>query len=307
MDALIAFEAAGRLSGFAQAGEELNVTASAISQQIKSLERTLGVQLFARGHRSVELTQNGREFSNSVSVALKHLSNAASELTDGDVSKQITIAADTSIVAHWLMPRLEELKDEFPDHRFRIVASDVEADLLKSNFQVAILHGQAVGQVSDSEHKNKRLHGGWQGIESRLLFQEEVFPVCAPSYLGEVGEPLELQMLETSDLLDLEYENWNWMNWTIWLTEVGASSSQTSRKIVSNNYASLIDAAKRGMGFALAWRHFHEDELAAGALIAPFSQSVKTQNGYYLAWPYNQPADAIDDDVRGWLLAQCVC
>jgi len=295
MDALIAFEAAARHSGFALAGEELNVTASAISQQIKGLEHTLGVQLFRRGHRSVQLTQAGREFSNSVSVALKHLSNAASELSEERASQHITIAADTSIVAHWLMPRLEHLQQEFPDHRIRIVASDVEAELLKSNFQFAILHGQ--GQ----EHAN------WQGVESRLLFKEEVFPVCSPAYLNKVGGQADIHQLNTVDLLDLEFEKWNWMNWTIWLTEMGLPSAQSSRKLVSNNYASLIEAAKRDMGFALAWRHFHEDDLASGALVAPLGQSVKTSNGYHLAWPYDQSKNAQHGDIQNWLLNQAVC
>ncbi len=289
MDSLITFEAAARLSSFAKAGLELHITASAVSQQIKALEKSLRVDLFSRGHRSVQLTQAGQEFSNSVLVALTHLSNAASDLSDDLAHQQMTIAADTSLTACWLMPKIEKLRREFPDHRFRIFTSDSQDDLINSEFHFAFLHGR----------------GHWQGVQSRLLFKEEVFPVCSPSYVEQLGSSVGLLQIESADLLDLEYEKWDWMNWTIWMTEIGLSPSKTSRKIVSNNYASLIDAAKLGMGIALAWRHLHDADLASGALVAPLSTSVKTNSGYHLAWPFNQPKKEIDHHVRDWLVAEC--
>ena len=242
LDALIAFEAAARFSSFALAAQELNVTASAVSQQIKALERALDANLFTRGHRSVQLTEQGKEFSSSVAIALMHLSNAATDLSSGNDRQQIKIAADTSIVRYWLMPKLKRLAKMYPDCTFRLFASDIEADLLNAGFELAVLHGR----------------GNWQGFETTLLFEEEVFAVCHPDYLTEAMSTMGPERFADMDLLDLEYENWHWMNWTIWLTEQGLPLPAKPRKMISNSYPSLIDAAKSGEGFALAWRGLHE-------------------------------------------------
>jgi len=287
LDALIAFEAAARLSSFAAASKELNVTASAISQQIKSLETALGTPLFNRGHRSVTLSERGKEFFNSVTVALRHLSNAAHELSPQNHNQTLTIAGDTAIIKYWLMPRLGKLETLFPEYNFRIRATDVRDDLMNADFMLAILHGR----------------GGWPGLESTLLFGEEVFPVCAPTFLASLEDSIDHKALCDAPLLDLEYESWHWMNWTIWLTEMALPATSRSRRLVSNNYESLIDAARSGMGFALAWRHFHDDDLRSGALVRPLAGSVQTPNGYYLAWPYNQPMTPQLEAVRDWIIA----
>lgn len=286
LDALIAFEAAARFSSFALAAQELNVTASAVSQQIKALERSLDATLFTRGHRSVQLTEKGKEFSSSVAIALMHLSNAATDLSSGSDRRQIRIAADTSIVAFWLMEKLKRLAKLAPECTFRLFSSDSEADLLNSGFDLAVLHGR----------------GNWQGFESALLLKEEVFPVCHPGYLSQAMTTPDLAHLADADLLDLEYENWHWMNWTIWLTEQGFPLPVRPRKMISNSYPSLIDAARSGEGFALAWRGLHEEELGSGSLVAPFSNTVKTGNGYHLVWPYNQPVNTPDQAIRNWLI-----
>ena len=288
LDPLIAFEAAARLSSFALAAKELDVTASAVSQQIKALEQNLGVPLFTRKHRSVHLTDKGREFSSSVSVALVHLRNAAVDLSRTPELDEVVLAADTSMTAHWVMPRLNRLESTLSGCSIRIYATDVRDDLLKSDFHIAIVHGE----------------GNWRGYESALLFEENVFPVCSPSYLEHAMDKPDVAQLPNCDLLDLEYEHWHWMNWTIWLTESGLPMPSRRRKITSNNYPSLIDAAKNGLGFALGWEHLHDEDLKSGSLVAPFQDSVKTRYGYHLVWPYNRTMPSTVQAVRDWVLAE---
>lgn len=288
LDALVPFEAAARLSSFALAADELNVTPSAVSQQIKSLEQLLDTKLFVRGHRSVHLTDHGKEFHNSVAVALMHLSNAASDMTSRQKKQHLTIAGDTSIITYWLMPRFPDLVSSFPDVNFRIHATDVKSDLINTEFDLAILHGS----------------GQWTGFESRLLFSEDVFPVCAPHYLQSLFAEQNIDALDHALLLDLEYESWDWMNWTIWLTEMGLASTHANRTLTSNSYPVVIDAARAGLGVALAWRHFHDDDLASGTLIAPLAHHVSTQNGYYLVWPYKSSANRQIDLICDWLQAK---
>jgi DNA-binding transcriptional LysR family regulator len=288
LDPLIAFEAAARLSSFALAARELNVTAPAVSQQIRSLETGLGVSLFQRGHRSVHLTDRGKLFQNSVSIALTHLANAADEVRIDDDFQQLEIVTDTSIAGMWLVPHLHRFEARHPDCTIRLTTTDVQADLISSDFQIAIVHGQ----------------GNWAGYESILLFEEEVFPVCAPGYLDRFAAGLKLEELPVADLLDLEYEQWHWMNWAIWLTETGLPLPDTRRKMKMNNYPLVIDAACNGSGLALGWRHLVDDHLANGTLVQPFSETVKTQSGYYMIWPFNTEMAPIAAAFRDWTLAE---
>jgi DNA-binding transcriptional LysR family regulator len=288
LDPLIAFEAAARLSSFALAARELNVTAPAVSQQIRSLETGLGVSLFQRGHRSVQLTDRGKLFQNSVSIALTHLANAADEVRIDDDFQQLEIVTDTSIAGMWLVPHLHRFEALHPECTIRLTTTDVQADLLSSDFQIAIVHGQ----------------GNWAGYESVLLFEEEVFPVCAPGYLDRYAAGIKLDELPVADLLDLEYEQWHWMNWAIWLTETGLPLPDTRRKMKMNNYPLVIDAACNGAGLALGWKRLVDDHLANGTLVTPFAETVKTQNGYYVIWPFNTEMAPIAEAFHNWIMAE---
>jgi LysR family glycine cleavage system transcriptional activator len=288
LDPLIAFEAAARHASFALAARELNVTGPAVSQQIRNLESNLGVSLFHRSHRAVQLTDRGRLFHNSVSVALTHLANAVDEVRIEDDADILDVVTDTSIAAMWLMPRLHRFQAQNPQCLIRLSTTDVEADLLNSEFQIGIVHGQ----------------GNWVGYDSRLLFKEEVFPVCSPRYLERFPDGFELEDLPSADLLDLEYEQWHWMNWAIWLTEVGLPLPVAQRKMKINNYPLVIDAARNGSGVALAWRHLIASDLEQEILVQPVTSVVSTQNGYHLIWPFNDEMPPIASSFRDWAIAE---
>lgn len=286
LDPLIAFEAAARHGSFARAAEEMNVTASAVSQQIRGLEAQLGIDLFTRGHRSVALTDRGREFHNSVSIALTHLVNAAAEARGPDIADTLHVATDTSIAVHWLMPRLDGFRARFPDTPLHLTVTDVQANLPDDGAAVSVVHGQ----------------GGWRGFESARLFAEEVYPVCAPDYLERWNGDFAPEDLARADLIDLEYEHWHWMNWAIWLTERNLPLPAAPRALRIGNYPALIEAARRGQGIALGWRHLVDEYLADGSLVRPVDGSVKTRYGYYVAWPYNQSLSPAAEAFRDWLL-----
>ena len=285
LDPLIAFEAAARRGSFARAAEELNVTASAVSQQIRSLETQLSVELFERRHRSVKLTMRGEKFYNSVSMALVHLQSAARDARLSDGLQEILVMADTSIAAHWLVPRMKRFKEMHPNIALSIKATDDPLELLQDNTQIALLQGD----------------GKWRGYDAHLLFEEEIFPVCAPSYVGKLGNPVEPENLSGADLLDLDYENWQWMNWTIWLTEMRLPQPQKPRALRMNSYPLLIEAAKRGAGVALGWKHLVDEDLSTGHLIKPVDASIKTSYGYYIATPHNQALTPASVAFLSWL------
>ena len=268
LTALIAFEAAGRLQSFTRAAEELNVTQAAVSRQIRLLEDHLGKPLFLRAHRSVELTTDGRNYLHTVVNALSHVSAATRDLKTAGPAVRLTVAVDQSIAHLWLMPRLQAFRTAHAAINLHLIASDEEKACLAADVDVAILHGD----------------GNWPAHESELLFAEEVFPVCHPGYFAGRSGGLAVADLASAELLALDDDHWNWLSWRQWLSAHGAGEAVASPALTISSYPLVIDAARRGLGVALGWRGLVDDDLAAGRLVAPLRESLKTRFGYHLVW-----------------------
>ncbi|WP_338548753.1 LysR substrate-binding domain-containing protein [Roseovarius phycicola] len=263
LDLLEPFEASARLGSFTRAAEELSVTQSAISQRVRKLETLLDTKLFDRGHRAITLTPEGRELLNGVSVALQHLTSATHSLRQRETRPIVRLSADTSIAQLWLMPRLESFLLGTHGLAIDLTVSDNEDEVLNSD--VAILHGS----------------GTWSGFTAELLFPDEIYPVCAPTYMAR--HPIRaLPDLLEAELIDLDYIHWNWINWGIWLTEAGLDPARARTLLRTNSYMALLDAARMGLGVALGWGPMMDQDLAKGTLIRPLPTSVRPAYGYYL-------------------------
>ena len=288
LEPLVAFEAAARLESFTLAAAELNITQAAVSQRIRTLEQALGTALFERAHRAVRLTASGREYQHTVSLALTHLANATREIRGAPQTARLTVAADQSIAAMWLMPRLPKFLERHPETPVRLIASDTEADCLAGDVDLTIIHGA----------------GDWAGYGATCLFEEEVFPVCSPDHLARCGPVAGAADLTGSVLLDLEDTNWNWMNWRMWLTEQGVDLPSGDRHLRINSYPLIIEAARNGQGMALGWRHLVDDALLDGTLVRPLDRSVRTRFGYYILWPDGGEAADAAAAFRDWALEE---
>ena len=284
LDPLIAFEAAARQLSFTRAAEELNLSQAAVSQQIRNLEKNLGVDLFIRAHRSITLSARGRELQHTVSAVLHQLANAAEEMRVSGNQLRLTIAADQSIASMWLMPRLSQFQRQHPEFSVRIIASDREKDWFADEIQLSIIHG----------------NGTWPGMRSEKLFDEEIFPVCSETYLQGRTIPLKGKELVNEVLLDLDDGHWHWMNWRTWLSQSSINLPAHHRRFQVNSYPLLIDAVKNGQGIALGWKHLVDDELQSGALLKVTKESVATNLGYYLVWNENLPMDMTAQAFREW-------
>ena len=290
LEFLVAFEAAARLGSFTAAAEELNLTQAAISRQIRLLEQNLGRSLFTRAHRAVRLTGEGREFQHTVTLALSHIANAARGLRAVDDRAELTLAADQSVAALWLLPRLEDFQQTHGDLDIRLISSDLEADCLAEEVDLAIIHGD----------------GSWPGFEAELLLDEEVFPVCSPAYLERHGAFDRPEALLERVLIDLDDDHWSWINWRVWLTEqnVGLPQDGTGagglRRLVINSYPLILQAARDGLGVALGWKHLVDEPLAAGALVRPLQHTVVTELGYYLLTRRDRAASPEAEAFRAW-------
>lgn len=286
LSALPAFEASARLLSFTQAAEELYVTQPAISRQIRVLEENLGVQLFDRKNRKIQLTEDGQRFQHVVSIALEQVSNVAHELRGQVATSDLTIAADISMAYLWLLPRFPKFRGEYPDIAVSILASDREADCLRDGVDLALLYGS----------------GNWPGFEATLLIREKIFPVCSRSYLNNCPPINSPDDLVHHVLLDLRGERWDWVDWQQWFTEKNLSISEDIRFMAFNSLPLLIEATCQGQGIGLGWGTLVDEFLKNGTLVRPIEMSLETDRGYYVIRRANLRMSTNTHILLNWVL-----
>lgn len=286
LEPLVAFEAAARLMSFTRASEELNLTQAAVSQRIRNLEQYLGVKLFNRAHRAVQLTDAGLEYRHAVSGLLKQLASITTDIKSSDIHPSLSIASDQSFAAFWLSSRLRQFRMLNPPINLRLIVSDCEADCLSGDTQLCILHGE----------------GYWPGYQSIKLFDETVFPVCSREYLELHPAADWRQWLLNVELLDLDDSHRNWMNWRSWFSSRDIEEPLNNRHLKINSYPMLIEAARYSQGVALGWDCLVDHLLDSGELLRPVPQSVSTEYGYYLLVDERYAADQSVTQFVQWLL-----
>src|SRR5438105_13917162 len=216
LSALRAFEAAARLESFTRAAEELNVTPAAISHQIHALEEDLGVQLFRRLNRQIELTASARVLLPGLTDAFAGIRASVRRLRAHNDTGTLTVTASPSFAAKWLVLRLHRFQEQWPDIDVRISATDNVVDLSKGDFDVAIRYGT----------------GNYPGLAVELLLKNEVFPACSPQLLAAgplLRTPQDLsahalihdQAIERDPLVP---------TWPMWLKAAGQRAALLARQ-----------------------------------------------------------------------------
>lgn len=286
MTALPFFEAAARSLSFTKAAEELCVTQAAVSRQIASLESGMGVKLFKRSHRKIELTSAGQQLQNATTIALDMIENTSRKIQSSQHKKStVSIAADASMAYRWLMPNFERFHTQHPDIPVNISTFDHEGDGLKPHIDMTLLYG----------------NGHWPGYEAKLIIAEEVFPVCHPEYLK--SHPItRLEDITQYELLDLVGERWDWIGWQQWLLAQCIPIETPLKTTSFNSFPLLTDAALQGGGFGLGWSNLVDDLLADGRLVRPFEESLKTDRGYYILRKSNVRMSERSQILYDWII-----
>lgn len=179
LGALRVFEASARLESFLEASEELTISASAVSYQIRALEQELGVKLFDRSsHRGLRLSPEGRAFLPKVQAAFDLIAEATGDLRRREARHSLNLAIMDSFATIWLMPRLHRFNARYPDIDLHIVPADRTVDLLREGFDLAVRYGD----------------GRWPGSKVELFLEDHIFPVCAPELAksGRLHQPSDL-------------------------------------------------------------------------------------------------------------------
>jgi len=269
LDLLKGFEAAARLLSFTRAGEELHLTQSAVSRQIKELEEQLGVALFARRHRALVLTDAGRELYPAAAQVLATMRAAAERLRNLGGQRVVVVSTSVSFAALWLVPRLAGFTRSNPGVDVRISAETRMLDLERSGVDVALRYCPPA----------------LAGPAAARLFGERVFPVCSPKLLQDARRPIETPSdLARQILLHIDDPEglWPWMSWRAWLEVAGIPDLRPAGNLRFTNYSEVIAAALAGQGVAIGRSPLVRAALRSGELVAPFARTHESSRAYYL-------------------------
>lgn len=287
LNALRAFEAAARCRSFQAAAAQLFVTPAAISHQVKHLEAYLGVKLFHRGHRSVELTVEGEALATSLGE-LFGLLDLALDRTIAPTAADLRVSTMESFAAKWLAPRLHRFHRDHPDLKVRIETGNEHTDFGRDGIDVAIRYGP----------------GGYTGVFAERFMEAPVFPVCAPSLSSDGLRPLAVpnDLLHHTLIHDESAAGRQGVpGWQAWLAASGVTQVDATRGPVFASIYLAQEAAMAGHGVALGVAPLVEEDLQRGRLIKPFDHSLDNAYAFWIVRKRRANANPAGDAFCQWL------
>lgn len=284
LNPLRAFTIASRHKSFTAAANYMGVSQVAVSRQVSILEGYLNVKLFERGTRSVRLTQVGRAFSHEISGLFDELESATQRIRADESEQTIRLRIYPTTAHYWLVPRLLDFKERFPDYRVRLDTSVEPLDFRGTHLDVAIQMGL----------------GDWSDSRSRRLMDVTLDAVCAPAYLERAGRLQDPADINPDDLLHSRYRR---REWETWFTSVGVPVDH--RKGLEYDSSMLTYSAVRaGMGLAMAQLEFIQDDLRDGRLLRPFNRPVRMESAFHVIWPTLTSVSPKTRHFIDWVLEQ---
>jgi DNA-binding transcriptional LysR family regulator len=289
LDRLAAFDAAARHLSFTKAAGERFLTQSAISRQIAALEADLGVPLFRRRHRALDLTEDGRRLADAVAAALAGVREAVGAIRAPRRREVLALTTTPGLASLWLIPRLADFVAAHPGIDVRIDATHELRALAGEGFDLAIRYGRPAA------------------LGGEPLFEESVQPLCAPALLKRAGLPLKTPAdLRHHTLLQSSTAPGPGMptEWQSWLTAVGAGDVEPAALLSFNHYDAAVAAAVAGQGVVLGRRPLVDRLLRQRALVAPFKGETASARGYALVVAAAASRKPAVQALSAWLLAQ---
>lgn len=286
LTALRCFEAVARLGGVTQAARELHVTHSAVSQQIKVLEDTMGVALFVREARGLRLTEEGRLYALDIRIALRDIAQATRRAQARPQESELVIATLPSFAQHWLVPRLASFREAHPYYRVRLLTSLQIEDFRQGVGDVGIRMGQ----------------GHWPDVAQQKLFDDEMVVVAAPHFaLAPNGrlpacaeEVVACPLISSPDT-----------PWTDWCRAAQVAEPLPESVVLSANDSNIvISAVLLGQGIALERRSLVAHAMARGELVQISDICVPYRYPYWLVWQQREILNASQSHFAQWIEGQ---
>ena len=290
LDLLRGFEAAARNLSFTRAAEELFVTQSAVSRQVKTIEDHLGVALFARRHRALLLTEAGHELYRATAQALRQLTDAAARIRERAGGRTLTVTATIGFASLWLIPRLADFRSERPDIDIRISAKNKMLDLEREGLEVAVRYCTPKAAPEGAVK----------------LFGEVVLPVCSPKLVTRSAPLAAPGDLRHHVLLHYERPDGvtPWLSWTVWLETMQLPGLKPAGSLRFSQYDQAIQAAIDGQGVALGTSPLVRQLIRQGRLIAPLEKKFESSRAYYLVISAEAAGRPEVKEFAAWLMRQ---
>lgn len=273
---LVTFEAAARHLSFKAAAEELFVTPSAVSHQIRTLEEALKTSLFIRLNRSIELTEEGQSYFAQVEDAIRTLYSATDTLLAKGDQKSLLIHSIPYLTNTYLVPNIKSLKDAHPDMKIAIESRVERArlgDPNRSDIQVAIRHGK--------------------GDDDKLVYETispvRISPVCSPSY--DLEQSLTQIKLSTDSMSWLKWQS-DWQMPLTFIDEISCDGMQA-----------VVDLTEQNLGIAMGYFPFIDNKLASGELVLAYPGRSSELDALYLTYAKTDRDEAVIAALRSWLKA----
>lgn len=287
IERLQAFECAARHQSVTLAAQELNLTQSAVSRQIQELESQLGVVLFNRVRRRIELSAAGRKFRPQALRLLQQAEELVIQtVTAANATSIFSIAVLPTFGSRWLIPRLSSFLALHPGISLNLATRDGPFDLTEHALDAAIHYGTPT----------------WPKATCRYLFNEVVVPVASPVLLRQpyLAGLSGAEVIARAPLLHLSTRA---RDWTLWFEHVlDAEPAGLGHRL--EHISSLISAAVAGLGVALAPKYLLEDELAGGELVILSDRQLPTQASYHLVVPDHEPQNHVTESFYSWITTQ---
>jgi DNA-binding transcriptional LysR family regulator len=282
LNGLRAFEASARLGSFTLAAKELHVTQAAVSQQVRLLEKRLGLTLFLRHANELELTDQARAFQPGLTDAFSAIERLTEQVTAMRAGPMLIAGVAPAFGLHWLIPRLPEFNRKHPEVEVRIATGGAKLPL-RDDWTCSVRRGA----------------GNWPGYIAEELFPATLVPVCTPAIAKRLKRPSDLSratLIVVSHLRD----QWRW-----WFEAANLSKPVWPQgEVVFESSPMAIKAVLDGVGVAVAQLPYVSDALASGRLVSPFPIVRKKFESWYLAYKPVRKDDPALRLFREWLFGE---
>jgi len=275
---LAAFETSARHNSFKKAATELGVTPGAVSHQIKSLEEDLGLLLFERHYRGVEITHEGKMLFSVLQHSFSDISKTLNNIRQSAESEAITIAATTAISAMWLTPRLTDFWKKHGEVWVDQHVSDI-FDHSRESPDLRVTYGYPRNPRSD--------------IQADVLFWDELVAVCSPEFYA-AQKDVSLAAIAKMPLIHLTAKDERWTTWREWFDAAGFEGD-INDKIHVNNYMIALLTASEGAGVVIGWKKLLKPMLDKAELVIMGETSMSSTKAFYLLYTKDEN---MDDDLR---------
>ena len=278
LNGLRAFEASARHLSFTRAAIELCVTQAAVSQQVKGLEKRLGVALFQRLPRGLKITAEGEALLPTVTSSFDQMATTLDRIEAGQVRELLFLGVVGTFAVGWLLPRLQAFQKRHPFIDVRVSTNNNRVDMAAEGLDFAIRFGQ----------------GSWHGTDAFRLFDAPLSQLCTPKLAETLKAPADL--MEATLLRSYRADEWS-----SWFAAAGVTpAAQVNAGIVFDTSLGMMEAALQGLGVALAPPSMFSRHLASGAVVQPFPVTISL-GSYWLTRLQSKPPTPAMQVFSDWL------